>query len=69
MPRKLIGCIHRGQVGKGWSPREETDWYDIEDKSCNAGDQNTTSSYVSNSRLNQPKKTGYLLSSELDYPR
>jgi len=37
MPRKWIGCIHRGQVGKIWSPREEAHRYDPEDKSCNAG--------------------------------
>jgi len=37
MPSKWIGCIHRGQVGKRWSPREEADRYDPEDKSCNAG--------------------------------
>jgi len=37
MPSKWIGCIHRGQVGKRWSPRENTYWYDPEDKSCNAG--------------------------------
>jgi len=37
MPSKWIGCIHSGQVGKRWSPREEADRYDHEDKSCNAG--------------------------------
>jgi len=37
MPSKWIGCIHRGQVGKRWSLRENTYWYDPEDKSCNAG--------------------------------
>jgi len=37
MPSKWIGCIHRGQVGKGWSPRENAYRYDPEDKSCNAG--------------------------------
>jgi len=37
MPSKWIGCIHRGQVLKGSSPRKETYWYDLEDKSCNAG--------------------------------
>ena len=37
MPSKWIGCIHRGHVGQGWSPREKTHWYDPEDKSCNAG--------------------------------
>jgi len=37
MPSKWIGCIHRGQVGKRWSPREEAYRYDPEDKSCNAG--------------------------------
>jgi len=37
MPSKWIGCIHRGQVGKRWSPREKTYRYDPEDKSCNAG--------------------------------
>jgi len=38
MPGKWIGCIHKGQGGKRWSPREKkTDRYDHEDKSCNAG--------------------------------
>jgi len=37
MPRKWIGCIHKGQVGKRWSPREEAHRYEAEDKSCNAG--------------------------------
>ena len=37
MPSKWIGCIHRGQVGKGWSPREKTYWCDPKDKSCNHG--------------------------------
>jgi len=37
MPSKWIGGIHRGPVGKGWSPREEAHRYDPEDKSCNAG--------------------------------
>jgi len=37
MPSKWIGCIHRGQVGKRWSPREKAYRYDPEDKSCNAG--------------------------------
>jgi len=37
MPRKWIGCIHKGQVGKRWSPRQEAHRYDPEDKSCNAG--------------------------------
>jgi len=37
MPSKWIGCIHKGQVGKRWSPREEAHRYDPEDKSCNAG--------------------------------
>jgi len=36
MPSKWIGCIHKGQVGKRWSPREEAHRYDPEDKSCNA---------------------------------
>jgi len=36
MPSKWIGCIHRGQVGKRWSPREEAHRYDPVDKSCNA---------------------------------
>jgi len=37
MPSKWIRCIHRGQVGKRWSPREKAYRYDPEDKSCNAG--------------------------------
>jgi len=37
MPSKWIGCIHRGQVGKSWSPREKTYRCDPEDKSYNAG--------------------------------
>ena len=37
MPSKWIGCIHRGQVGKRWSPREKAYRYNPEDKSCNAG--------------------------------
>jgi len=37
MPGKWIGCIHRGQVGKRWSPREQAYRYDPEDKSYNAG--------------------------------
>jgi len=37
MPSKWIGCIHRGQVGKRWSPREKAYRYDHEDQSCNAG--------------------------------
>jgi len=37
MPSKWIGCIHRGQVGKRWSPRAEAPRYDPEHKSCNAG--------------------------------
>jgi len=37
MPGKWIGCIHRGQVGKRWSPREKAYRYDPKDKSCNAG--------------------------------
>jgi len=39
MPSKWIGCIHRGQVGKRWSPRVNAYRYDPEDKSCNAGRQ------------------------------
>jgi len=35
MPSKWIGCIHRGQVGKRWSPRGKAYSYDPEDKSCN----------------------------------
>jgi len=31
-------------------------------------DQNTRCSCIPNSRRNQPKKNGHLLSSELDYP-
>jgi len=37
MPSKWIGCIHKGQVGKRWSPRENAYRYDPEGKSCNAG--------------------------------
>jgi len=37
MPSKWIGCIHKGQVGKRWSPREEAHRHDPEDKACNAG--------------------------------
>ena len=37
MPSKWIGCIHKGQVGKRWSPREKAYKYDPEDKWCNAG--------------------------------
>jgi len=37
MPSKWIGCIHRGQVGKRWSPREKAYRYDPQDKSYNAG--------------------------------
>jgi len=37
MPSKWIGCIHRGQVGKRWSPREKAYRYDPEDMLCNAG--------------------------------
>jgi len=37
MPRKWIGCIHKGQDRKRWSPRKEAHRYDPEDKSCNAG--------------------------------
>jgi len=36
MPNKWIGCIHRGQVGKRWTPREKANRYNPEDKSCNA---------------------------------
>jgi len=36
MPSKWIGCIHKGQVGKRWSPREKAHRYDPKDKSCNA---------------------------------
>jgi len=35
MPSKWIGCIHRGQVGKRWSPRENAYRNDPEGKSCN----------------------------------
>jgi len=37
MPSKWIGCIHKGQVGTRWSPRENPYRYDPEEKSCNAG--------------------------------
>ena len=36
MPSKWIGCIHKGQVGKSWSPRENTHRYNPANKSCNA---------------------------------
>jgi len=36
MPSKWIGCIHKGQVGKRWSPRAKAHRHDPEDKSCNA---------------------------------
>jgi len=36
MPSKWIVCIHKGQVGKRWSPRENAHRYDPEDTSCNA---------------------------------
>ena len=39
MPSKWIWCIHRGQVRKRWSPRDNAYRYDPEDKSCNAGRQ------------------------------
>jgi len=37
MPSKWIGCIHRGQFGKRWSPRENAYRDDPDDKSCKAG--------------------------------
>jgi len=37
MPSKWIGCIHRGPVGKRWSPRDNANRCDPEDKLCNAG--------------------------------
>jgi len=37
MPSKWIGLIHRGQVGKGWSPKVKAYRYDPKDKSYNAG--------------------------------
>jgi len=37
MSSKWIRCIHRGQVGKRWSPWEKAYRYDPEDKSYNAG--------------------------------
>jgi len=37
MPSKWIGCIHKGQVGKRWSPGEEAHRYDPQNKSFNAG--------------------------------
>jgi len=37
IPSKWIGGIHKGQVGKRWSPMENAHRYDPEDKSCNAG--------------------------------
>jgi len=37
MPSKWIGSIHRGQVGKRWSQRDEAHRYDPEHMSCNAG--------------------------------
>jgi len=36
MPSKWIGSMHRGHVGKRWSPRENAYSYDLEAKSCNA---------------------------------
>jgi len=37
MPSQWIGCIHKGQVGKRWSPREKAHRYNPEDKQYNAG--------------------------------
>jgi len=37
MPSKWIGCIHKGQVGKRWSPREKAYRYDPEEKLGNSG--------------------------------
>ena len=37
MPSKWIGCIHKGQVGKRWSPREKAHRHDPENKLYNAG--------------------------------
>jgi len=37
MPSKWIRYMHRGDVGKRWTPRENAYRYDPEYKSCNAG--------------------------------
>jgi len=37
MPSNWIRCIHKGPVGKRWSPRENAYRYNAEDMSCNAG--------------------------------
>ena len=68
MPCKWIGCMHKGQVRKRWSPRETAHKYDPEDKSCNARRPNYNMQLQSNSGRNQPKQIAYLLSSKLDYP-
>ena len=39
MRSKWVRCIHRGQVGQRWRPREKAHWDDSEDKCCNAGRQ------------------------------
>ena len=39
MPSKWIGGIHKGQVGKRWSPRGKNHRVDPEDKSYDAGKQ------------------------------
>jgi len=36
MPSNWIGCIHKGQAGTRWSPREKTHRYDPKEESCNA---------------------------------
>jgi len=42
MLSEWIGRIHKGQVGKSWSPREKAHKYDSENKLCNAVNQNPT---------------------------
>jgi len=69
MPSESIGCIHKGQVGERWSPREKAPRYDPEDKCVIPEDQNITLGHISNSRRNQPKKNSHLLSRESDYCR
>ena len=69
MPSKWIGCIHRGQVGKRGSPREMPIGTILRTSRVMPEDQNTRCSRIPNSRRNQPKKNGHLLSSELAYHR
>jgi len=69
MPSEWIGWIHKGQVGKRWSPRDKAPRYDPEDKCVIPEDQNTTWGHISNSGRNQQKKNSHLLSRESDYGR